>query len=255
MKKLTIEHQATTVVSTVKPSTSSTPPSTTLVPVTTSRSSSSTTSSSESLTWTPTPVTSLQTITGQVQTVTVTPTTPPTSIAQQQPTTGSNSLLSNAGKVAGLFTGLALLILLIAGISLFCCWRRRQHRSVVAGTEASTGDSTPRPRSRSMSQLGLINDGGSKGKQLPRISTGMWSGADTSGDSRESPQSTDRRNSQAKIVDQRLDPGQLWNPYHENSSRVSVKSLQDDRDYSRRVLKVSLHPFLDVVWTGSRPQS
>lgn len=88
-----------------------------------------------------------------------------------------------------------------------------------------------------MSQLGLVND--DKAKGVPRISAGMWPAADAPGDSAASPE-RDRRGSRAKVVDQRLDPSALWNPLNDNSSRVSVRSLQDDRDYSRRVLKVSI---------------
>ena len=44
--------------------------------------------------------------------------------------------------------------------------------------------------------------------------------------------------SNPRLVDQRLDPGTLWNVENDASSRASVRSLRDDRDYSRRVLKV-----------------
>ena len=73
-------------------------------------------------------------------------------------------------------------------------------------------------------------------KALTPLSTGPWGGASRSS---RSPISPERRHSQARIVDQRLDPGVLWNPDIDNGSRASMRSLQDDQDYSRRVLRVS----------------
>jgi cell wall integrity and stress response component len=106
-----------------------------------------------------------------------------------------------------------------------------------------TSGSTPiRCRSRSISELGLV-DGAAQGEKqtLPRITTGMWNMSGGSGGSPTGLSPTNKRNSAARIVDQRLDPGAVWSPEHDNSSRISVRSLQDDRDYSRRVLRVSWH--------------
>ncbi|KAI9852592.1 MAG: hypothetical protein M1838_000246 [Thelocarpon superellum] len=218
--------------STAPPTTSFSAPTTS----STSSTSSSSTSSSQTSTWTPTPVTSVMTVTGGLQTVTITPTAPPPSSAPvtQKPT---STFFNSAGKVAGLFVGLAVIILLTAAGILLWCWRRR-HPALFAPGSHTTGGSPPRTRSRSMSELGLISDDKDTlgSKSLPRLSTGMWGGAGVSGDS---PTSPDRRSSNARIVDQRLDPGTLWNPIHDNSSRVSVRSLQDDRDYSRRVLRLA----------------
>ncbi|KAI9804436.1 MAG: hypothetical protein M1825_001335 [Sarcosagium campestre] len=215
-------------------------------PTRTSTSDTSTTSSaSVSSTWTPTPITSVETITGALRTVTLTPTEPPqatTPLTQTSPKTG---LFSNAGKVAGLFVGLALLILITAGVVIFCLLRRRRRRG--ESLESAAGDSTPpRTRSRSISELGLISDDRTimGEKTLPRIQTGgLAAGAGMQGGdgmTGNSPSSlADRRNSQARIIDQRLDPAVVWNPLNDNSSSVSVRSLQDDQDYSRRVLRLA----------------
>ena len=95
-----------------------------------------------------------------------------------------------------------------------------------------------------MSELGLI--GSSRTimgeKVLPRLATGghMDGTASKSSHSPHSPSGDTRRFSSAtRIVDQRLDPGALWNANLDNNSRVSLRSLQDDQDYSRRVLRVS----------------
>ena len=156
--------------------------------------------------------------------------------------TETSNFFSNAGKVAGLFVGLAALIILAAAAMLFYCWRRRYHDPAMLAAGSADGTSPPRTRDRSMSQLGLIGgDSAVMGERtLSRLSTGTWGGVAASGDS---PTSPDRRSSNARIVDQRLDPATLWNPIHQNSSRVSLRSLQDDRDYSRRVLRVSIKGF------------
>ncbi|KAI9676185.1 MAG: hypothetical protein M1817_000930 [Caeruleum heppii] len=237
--------------STVTTTESPTDPPTTLVstPSTSSTSTTSTTSTSapttsssatDTSTWIPTPITSVMTVTGGLQTVTITPTEPPQSTtALEQKDRG---FFANAGKVAGLFVGLAAIILLIAAAILFSCWRRRVRQSTML-TGGSNGDGSmqSRIRSRSTSQLGLINDDrtvmGEKG--FSRHSTGTSNWPVTTAPVGDGPASPDRRSSNARIVDQRLDPGTLWNPIHENSSRVSVRSLQDDRDYSRRVLRLA----------------
>ena len=211
----------------------STPRSTSVAPSTTPQSTTTSATATSSPTWTPTPTIRLETITGVVRTLTVTPTEPPTATAQ--PKKGTAAFFANAGKVAGLFVGLAVIILVTAGLLLFFCWRRRQSHAQLAGEGSTAGGSTPRPQSRSMSQLGLMNEV-RQPNGVPQITTGMWG---TAGPAADSPTAeSERRNSRAKVVDQRLDPQSLWNPLHDNSSRISVRSLQDDRDYSRRVLKV-----------------
>jgi cell wall integrity and stress response component len=197
--------------------------------------------STQRLTWTATPITTVQTITGQVQTITITPTAPPKSSALTAQQYGKAGFFSDAGKVAGLFVGLAMIILLVAAGAIFFCWRRRHRNDKMLPPMADTNGSTPiRSRSRSMSELGLM-DGVSQGEKqtLPHITTGMWNMSGGSGGSPTGLSPTNKRNSAARIVDQRLDPGAVWSPEHDNSSRISVRSLQDDRDYSRRVLRVS----------------
>ena len=66
---------------------------------------------------------------------------------------------------------------------------------------------------------------------------GSWGRSGGGGYTPTSP--LDRRGSQGRIVDQRLDPAMILHSNLDDSSRVSVRSLQDDRDYSRPVLRVS----------------
>lgn len=107
------------------------------------------------------------------------------------------------------------------------------------GTEAGgaipaggAGIMAGRRRSRSLSTLGLI--GGEKGFHSVNAapSTGPPDMAALNGVAG------------TKLVDQRLDPSQLYLRYDPDtgSSRMSVRSLRDDADYSRRVLRVSLIP-------------
>lgn len=88
-----------------------------------------------------------------------------------------------------------------------------------------------RRRSRSLSTLGLIAE-----KGFHSGNTGTATG----------PPDMAGLNGVAgtKLVDQRLDPSQLYLRYDPDtgSSRMSVRSLRDDADYSRRVLRVSLIP-------------
>lgn len=153
-----------------------------------------------------------------------------------------NNFWSSAGKVAGLFVGLALIVLLTAAGVLLYCWRRHRQNTVAP----SAADDIITPRSRSMSELGLIGSNRTiMGERvLPRLATGGAMGGSTASRTSHSPHSPSgdtRRFSQAtRIVDQRLEPGALWNANFDNNSRVSLRSLQDDQDYSRRVLRVSV---------------
>jgi len=107
--------------------------------------------------------------------------------------------------------------------------------------ESETGDATPQRRPSRISQMGLI--AGARGplgeKVLSPIQTGGW-GTGNSSKSPDTSSPLDKRASYPLVVDQRLDPGTLWSPHHDNESRISVRSLQDDQDYSRRMLRVSL---------------
>ncbi|KAI9885177.1 MAG: hypothetical protein M1823_003016 [Watsoniomyces obsoletus] len=220
--------EASTVTTTLRP------PSSTLT-----TSSRTTSSSSSTSTWTPTPVISVLTVTGGLQTITTTPTAPPRSNDLERSSRDGNGFWSSAGKVAGLFVGLALLVLTVAGAFLFVWWRRQRRRqSMMGAMQASSGRPTPLGQ-RSLSEFGLLSDHrtpmGEKG--LTPLSTGTWARGGGAGHSPTSP--LDRRNSQGRIVDQRLDPAVLWSPDLETSSRASLRSFRDDQDYSRRVLKLA----------------
>ncbi|KAA8570019.1 hypothetical protein EYC84_002356 [Monilinia fructicola] len=191
---------------------------------TTSTSSSiSTTSSSTSSTWTPTPIVSLETITGQVRTVTVTPTAPP-SESNKSSVSKSSGGLSTGGAV-GLTIGLVALVAIIAGIIFFCIRKRRQEKAeaynaVNSRRESLAGVGGPIP-SRTMSENSRYVLG-TDGRRVvetwePEIHT---------------PGS---RKSQLMPVDPRLDPFASVYQRGDNKSRESINTIRDDHDYSRRV--------------------
>jgi len=137
--------------------------------------------------------------------------------------------------------GVILAVLLIVGALLF--YRHRQKKQGLAalyGSDSPPSGGIPaggagiiggRRRSQSFSTLGLV------GEKSP-TSTNT------------SPEGTQNiatiipaaaRGEGAAVYDQRLDPGQLFMRFDHltGSSRMSVRSLRDDTDYSRRVLRLA----------------
>ncbi|KAL9016429.1 MAG: hypothetical protein Q9185_006234 [Variospora sp. 1 TL-2023] len=177
------------------------------------------------------------TVTGQITTVTITPTAPPAAAVLSQSRDGG--FMSHPGKVAGLFVGVGLIICLLAAALLWFFCRRK--RDVEAETIASTvGEETPQRRQSKLSTMGLL--GGTRRsnnrKSAPTIQTSGWGPGNST---EKSPTETPieyRRTSYPRIVDQRLEPTALWNPLQDNGSHVSIQSFRDDQDYSRRMLRV-----------------
>ncbi|KAF7956084.1 hypothetical protein EAE96_005005 [Botrytis aclada] len=230
----------TTSSSTAEATSSTVPPKTTLstsstevasttstIPPTTvaAQKSSSSTSGSTSSTWTPTPVISLETITGQVRTVTVTPTAPPNSSSNSSASKSNGGLTT--GAAVGLTIGLVALIAIIVGITYFCIRKRRQEKdeqyaAVNSRREslAGVGVGGPIP-ARTMSENSRYVLG-TDGRRVietwePEINT---------------PGS---RRSQLMPVDPRLDPFAAVYQRGDNKSRESINTIRDDHDYSRRV--------------------
>ncbi|KAL8780711.1 MAG: hypothetical protein Q9213_006323 [Squamulea squamosa] len=228
----------------VEPTSSTPPPPPPPPPPPTTSSVSSTTSSSSEVpppqsTWTPTPVTSIMTVTGQVKTITITPTIPPSGAVAAQ-VSRDGGFMSHPGKVAGLFTGVALIICLIAA-GLIWFFLRRRHDAEAETIASIAGGETPQRRQSKLSTMGLL--GGTRRsnnrKSVPMIQTSGWGPGNST---EKSPSDTPidyRRTSYPRIVDQRLEPAALWNPLQDNGSHVSIQSFRDDQDYSRRMLRVS----------------
>lgn len=169
---------------------------------------------------------------------TSTPTDTPISVS-----TGSDSFFSNTGRAVGLCVGLALLLLAIVGA--FLLWRRRRnkHREALYSQAESPNSTAAGPvgrrRSRSLSTLGLIGE-----KSLPPINTSAIDSqnfANSSAGAASVPTAGAVTPKVGQVFDQRLDPGQLFMRFDHDtgSSRMSVRSLRDDTDYSRRVLRLA----------------
>lgn len=211
-------------------------------PITSSTTSTaSTLSTADTSSWSPTPVTSLLTVTGQVKTITITPTQPPEATTTTAPANSDGGVFTHPGNVAGLVVGLVLLAFISAAGCFFYCLRRCHRRPVSPAAVSENDGGTPQRRPSRMSQMGLLAGGrGPLGeKVISQIPTSDWGppSSTRSPDTTSSP--LDRRRSFPLVVDQRLDPGTLWSPHHDNDSRISIRSLQDDQDYSRRMLRVS----------------
>ncbi|TVY44170.1 hypothetical protein LOCC1_G004928 [Lachnellula occidentalis] len=206
------------------PTTQATTPTPTLA--TTSPSQTSTTSSSSSPTWTPTPVTSLETVTGEVRTVTITPTSPPNSATLVAPVSkNKNASGISTGGAVGLTIGLVALVAIISAIVYFCLKKRRKDNEAERlnpdtsrrGSSAGLGGPIP---SRTMSENSRYVLG-TNGREVVEA----WE-ADLPGS----------RKSRLVPVDPRLDPfSPVYQRACDNKSRESVNTIRDDLDYSRRI--------------------
>jgi cell wall integrity and stress response component len=175
------------------------------------------------MTWIPTPITSVETVTGQVRTVTITPTSPPTagdnSGAFEQTTSHGLSI----GQAVGLTIGLVALIVLIGVIIFFCIRKRRQSAAGDQFDDIVRGDSSfgPFPK-RTMSETSRYMLG-TDGRQVVE---GWEPETEVAGS----------RRSRLIPVDPRLDPfAPVYQRGDGSKSRESVATIRDDHDYSRRV--------------------
>ncbi|KAJ8058869.1 hypothetical protein OCU04_011853 [Sclerotinia nivalis] len=219
--------RTTTSTSTSDTSTTTTPTTPTTTPSiqqTTVAAQKSTTFDSTSSTWTPTPIISLETITGQVRTVTVTPTAPPSESSTSSVSKKNGSGLTTGGAV-GLTIGLVALIAIIAGVTYFCIRKRRQEKAeeyaaVNSRRESLAGVGGPIPP-RGMSENSRYVLGTDGRRVVERWEPEL-----------NAPGS---RGSQLMPVDPRLDPFAAVYQRGENKSRESINTIRDDHDYSRRV--------------------
>ncbi|OQV03940.1 WSC domain-containing protein isoform 3 [Cladophialophora immunda] len=210
-----------TSMSLVSSTTPTTPPPSTTDPPSTSSSP------------TPTEIyTSVTTVTGEVRTVVVTPSSAATSDATLgQSSTGGGGV--STGKVVGIVLGVALGIGGVIGTAVYL-WFRRRHKKLQQehGSETAylprTGDSSPSNNvpSRQVSQL---SSSGLLGSKIPRINT---SGVTLGNDLRSADTSSTGFDRRSLGTDQRLNPYAL---YIHDESRLSNVSLQDNQDYSRQL--------------------
>lgn len=164
---------------------------------------------------------------GGVRTVTVTPTNQPQSTSSHDTSAASSSGggLGTGGAV-GLTIGLVALVGLIGAIA-YCCVRRRRKAAAVAAA-AAYDDNTPRGSSAGgMPQRTMSENSrymlGTDGNRVVEA----WQEDDPAGS----------RRSRLMPVDPRLDPfAPVYQRGDASKSRESVATIQDNHDYSRRMV-------------------
>ncbi|KAI1185952.1 hypothetical protein F5B17DRAFT_405907 [Nemania serpens] len=192
------------------------PPSGTADGSSTSTSSETSTHSSTRTSTTPTPptpTTSIKTVTAggtvSLETVTVTPT------ASAEPDTNTTSHLGT-GPIVGIVIGVLGVFAIVAGIAVFICLQHRRRRR--------EEELTSRPHSHLSGSVGVTS--------TPTTAmASVWDGENSS---------TGRRNSRLMPHDPRMDPfaTNIYSRF-ENKSRESINTLQDNQDYSRKVLRTT----------------
>lgn len=195
------------------------------------------------------PVTSVQYITesGAIVTRTVVQTpssVPSASIAPVR--TGASKSGSNTAAIAGGVVGGVLgLVALVGGILFFLRRRKKQQREEYG--EASTGITR---NTSTMSKAGLMAGATEREPQYPpRVVTNFSTQTSRYGGDQEPDPITpisNRRNSQPLVIDSRLNPNAVLSFAQANASRDSLASLEDSRDYGR---KLNVSGFLlCVLW-------
>jgi hypothetical protein len=139
-----------------------------------------------------------------------------------------------AGVVVAAFVGLA-----IVGLGLFFCLRRRRKdEHIVDSTGMVT---TPSRMNSQMSRNGLLGSNPFRPNSLVHTQQG-------SSDSGVSPITpiAERRSSKPLVFDQRLNPDLYL---HEDSSRVSINTIDDHRDYNRRLnVGIDSSPYWTILF-------
>lgn len=115
---------------------------------------------------------------------------------------------------------------------------------------SNPGDGAVGRRESMMSQLGFAvkRRSGDWTKDLPTLSTaGLNNGSGNDRSPLDAKSLASRRTSgHLRIVDQRLDPDTMWDHDATTGSHISIRSFRDDRDYSRRMLRVSASHDMDI---------
>ncbi|RWA12502.1 hypothetical protein EKO27_g2595 [Xylaria grammica] len=189
----------------------------------TSTDKSSTTSTTHETTSPTTPTTSVKTVTAggtvSLETVTVTPTSAIGSGAGSDTGSGASTGQSglSSGATAGIAIGVVAIVAILAGIGAFVYLQRKKHQH--------EEELASRPHSHLSGSQGVMS--------TPTTTmASVWDGGEN--------MSTGRRSSRLMPHDPRMDPF-ATNIYtrFENKSRESINTLQDNQDYSRKVLRTT----------------
>jgi len=179
-------------------------------------SSSSTTSASKVTA--PVTTQSLQTIGGSIVTRTVT-LMPPTSTSTSA--SAANNIIAKPKMSTGSIVAIAVAVVVAAVVLFaaiivgFCCWKRKKRNTFYEDADPVNGSTGPQRNVSVLSKAGLLG---------ATSSNRTGSGSDK-------PQMAGRRNSKLQVYDQRLNPTAFMQ--HDDGSRSSFVSMQDNRDYTR----------------------
>lgn len=146
--------------------------------------------------------------------------------------TGNGDSGPNVGAIAGGVAGGIVGLLAIIGLFVFLLWRRRKQQRQNQDGEHSSGITR---NTSTMSKAGLLGRATEVEKPYPSRN-GTNNSRHTDNSIAVSPTSN-RRNSQPILVDSRLNPNAMveLTYAHENVSRDSLASVDDSRDYGRRL--------------------
>jgi cell wall integrity and stress response component len=159
------------------------------------------------------------------QTLLVTPSATP------QPELTGKAKSNTGAIVGGVVGGLGALAAVVAGV-LFLLWRRRKQQRERDGEGGEPDASGVQRYASTMSKSGLLR--GEKRPEYPPPIATSFNRRHSRGLDQESISpisASDRRNSSFRIADQRLNPSTIF--VFDNTSRASVGSLDDSRDYHR----------------------
>jgi hypothetical protein len=190
--------------------------------------------------WTPTTIASVTTILGTVETIFITPTAPPAATETVNEIVGApgDQFFNNTARVAGTFTGVAIAIVLLFLLVFFIA-RRFSRRAKRPGSVSDVliNDSNPPGRppgwvSRYLPPIVTKN----LGTGHPEVSE-KSPDSDSRTPATLHPLASRRASGLLSVQDERLDPIAVMS--QQNGSQASFTSFKDNKDYSRRMLKVS----------------
>lgn len=166
-----------------------------------------------------------------VRTIIQTPTPNPTSSTAPVRTDNEDNG-PNVAAIAGGVAGGVIALLAVAGLLVFLLWRRRKQQRQNQDKEHSNGITR---NTSTMSKAGLLGRATEVEQPYPSRN-GTNNSRNTDNSMAVSPISN-RRNSQPILVDSRLNPNAMveLTYAHENVSRDSLASVDDSRDYGRRL--------------------
>jgi len=160
-------------------------------------------------------------------------------------TKGSNSGTSIGAIVGGVVGGVIALLAIIGGV-LFFLWRKKKQQQEQLDGEG--GQSGLNRNTSTMSKNGLL--GGNRNERTTTyppmaVATSGSQGSRHDSESIGPMSASDRRFSQPVMVDSRLNPRAVLTFHGSNENRDSLDSIDDSRDYGRKLNVVNPDPTRD----------